>query len=255
MEISQEFFKPERLKANLPQFIADLRDFFQGDEAPSQDFANLPAPNKVGKQLDRLSYADIREKEVFIPAGLNVTYPEYLDILEQAVESASHVHQDILEPVARWLGIMLADPRGVLSSRGHGLEEFEPHNIDKHYNDLGKCFVKGNNRNRIPAKEVFKRNKDIVESVDQLQEMTANFIRANHKSVVESTEEITDLLQRFIERFEEGEDGYDIPKQHLEFLSKVGYTLAQEVEFYSVVNYQLTAVSKAMKDTVHALDL
>lgn len=255
MEISQEFFQPEKLRINLPKFVIDLRGFFNREDAPSQDFSPLPAANKVERKLNKVSYADIRETEIFIPAGMMVTYPEYVNTLKEAVDSASRVHQDILEPVSRWLGIMLSDPREVMSARGHGLENFAPHNIDKHYSDLGNCFQKGSNRNKVKAKEVIKRNKDLAETFEVAEEMTGNFIRANHKNVVESTEEITDLLQRFIERFEEGEDGYDIPKQHLEFLSKVGYTLAQEVEFYSVVNYQLTTLTKSLKDTVGALDV
>lgn len=252
LNISQEFFQTTSLFEGLASFSDKLREFFQDKD----DTANLvganrvPSPRGLSRQLKKASYADIRNTTVQVPSGLSVPYLEYLAALDGAVTLTEGLMDDVLGPFARWLAIGLSDP-DTLNSMGSGrrIQDFKPHNIDGALITLGECFETGKTQYEQKFGQVFGRNGDVEAVFKQASDLNSRYVKTDRKAVIAKVNEISDHLDRLIARIEEEEENYKVSTVTRDLVAKMSYTLAQEVEFYGSVGYQLMALTVALQET------
>ena len=255
LAVSQEFLLPKNLKENIPTFVENVRSFLKGSDGFTVDLAKPIKSRPIKKKLDAVSYADLREVQVFVPAGLTSSYLDYLTVLDKAVAITEGLQEKILNPFARWLAIGLANPESFKNVRGgSSLRDFEPHNIDKVILELGAAFRKGSSLHQVPMKVAFARNADVHTVLEKANELNERFMKTDRKAVKEKVAEITELLDTLIERVEEAEENYDLSPVSLDLLSKLSFTLAQEVEFYGTVGFQLSSTMVSLHNTVEKLE-
>lgn len=254
LTVSQEFLLPKNLKEIIPAFVENVRTFLRGSEGLNVEASRPFKFRPLKKDLSNTPYTDLRDVKIFVPAGMVSTYLEYLAALKQAVEITEGIHTKVLGPFSRWLAIGLANPESFKNVRGNnGLRDFEPHNIDRVLLSLGAVFQKGGSNHQVAFKTAFSRNADVETAMDLANELNERYMKTDRKAVKDKVTEITVMLDTLIERIEEAEENYDLSPVSLDLLSKLSFTLAQEVEFYGTVGYQVTSVMTTLHDTLDKL--
>lgn len=247
--ISQEFFDVKNIRQNIPQFVNSLKSFFTSNDN-KQKLVKTPQYSDIKNLVEKTNYANIREVRVFVPAGLTVPYVTYIKELENAVDISEKIMDDVLNPFSRWLGLGISNPDIFKNVRvGRGIEDFNPHNTDGVALDIGKCFKKGGNVNKVPFKQAFFSNAQVKEAYLMVEDLNGRMVTIDRSKVLKKIQEITDLLERLISRMEDKEENYELSEVSLELLSKLSYTVAKEVEFFGFTSYQLTALTTAIIDT------
>lgn len=250
--VSQEFFSPSKILDNLPSFRDDLRNFFQDREETQNIIGSNRVPNVRGmvRRIQKMSYADLRVIPVQVPPGLQCNYLTYLSALDDAVAINEGLMDNVLGPFARWLAIGLSDP-DTLRSLGSGrrIQDFKPHNVDGVSLALGKCFKTGSGVHVRKFGDAFERIADVKEVYESADDLAGRFLKTDRKAVQQKVEEISALLDTLIERMTEDDSEYKPSTVTRDLIAKMSYTLAQEVEFYATVGYQLTSLTVALKET------
>lgn len=255
LNVSQEFLDPRKIRRNIPEFVKSLKNYLTREGTTDQLTAQVvPSYRKVRKTVEKIDYSNLRETKIYIPAGLSVTFLEYQEALDQSVGICEKVLPEVLTPFSRWLAQGLSDPEKLRSVRGaSGIDKFNPHNIDGALSDLGRCFKRGENRIKGKFGDYFARNKDVKVVFEQHDDQIGRMVKTDRKAIFAKVEEISDNLDTLIQRIDEDPDDYDFSQVNLDLLSKLSYTLAQEVQFYGTVHYQLTALNTALVDTQKVL--
>lgn len=252
--ISQEFFNPANFTKNLPKFVSNLRTVFERRDDLTTDLGKVPSYRLVRSKVEKTSYASLRETKVYVPAGLTVNYLTYMKVLDPAIEINELLLKDILNPFSRWLAEALTDPEKLKRvSAASSVRDFAPHDVDGSLEALGECFEKGSNANHIPFKQVFARNTDVKEAFEKAENQTSRFIAIDRKVILRKVDEISDNLEVLIQRIEEEDPDYQIAPRVMDLLSQMSYTLAQEVEFYGSMAFQLTQLTTSLNDTAKIL--
>lgn len=256
LNVSQEFFKDGAFTSNISQFTDKLRGFFTAAENDENFIGGNQVPNarKLHKLASKKNYADTRELSVRVPTGLSCTYLDYLAVLQDAVKLTDNLMDHVLVPFTRYLAVGLSDP-DTLASSGSSvhLKEFKPGNVDGVALKLGECFEQGSGHFERKFGAVFERNGDVGEVYNQADELVSRFMKVRRSDVQSKVNELSDLLDKLIQRIEEDEENYKPSKVTTDQLSKISYTIAQEVEFYGVVGYQLMALTVALQETEDTL--
>lgn len=256
LTVSQEFFDPKKILGNIPTFVSELRDYVTRlVSAPSAPFYKHTSYQSFKKKLEQASPDDFREVRVFVPQSLKATFSYYLDVMDGSVDVASKLLPDVLVPFSRWLALGISDPSTLRSVRGSlSIDKFEVHNVDKQYSAIGNCFQKNSNVINKPAKAVFTNKENVKQVYNRFDELTGKLFAVERKQVIKSIQEISDNLELLIKRIEEDQEGYKLSNVSIELLSKFAYTIAQEVEFFGVVSYEMTKLNTALTDTAEAFN-
>lgn len=255
-QVSQELSllnnSPRDVNAAMSSFTEKLKGFFEKDATEEQLIGTnrIPNPNSIIRSLRKASYADLRTLPVQVPPGLSSSYLAYLESLDEAVTITEGLMDNVLTPFSRWLAIGLSNPDSLNSlNAGRRIQDFKPHQIDKASLALGKHFAKGKTHHERKFGDVFDRNGDVEAVYKKANDTASRFLKTSRKDVMKKVGEVTDLLDTLTKRIEEDEANYKTSSVTRDLIAKLSFTLAQEVEFYAVVGYQLTSLSVALNET------
>lgn len=255
LTISQELFNPKGLLEKLPDFTKAVREFLTNYRiSDTKPFATLSFKPLKGK-LDKMPYAQMRAIEVSVPPGLISPYLAYLHDMEDAVEMASRLNDDVLQPFQRWLAVKLTNPEQLANLRsGKEIQGFKPHNVEAMGGKLGKHFKTGSNVSKVPYSKVVQRHRDLEAAVDQINEINSKFMATNRKKIKESITYISGQLDLLFQRIHENPTEYSISDANLRVLSALCRSMAEEIEFYTAVGYQLGGATEALHDTLDTIE-
>lgn len=256
LTVSEEFF--QNPTAKLTSYINQFKDFFKSHDTRNQelttDLGRLPNYRSVSRSVERNSYPNLRHVKVYVPAGMSASYLDLMKALATGISINEKLVDEILSPFARWLATGLSNPRQFQSfSHSHGIRDFNPHDIDGAAMALGDCFTKGHNNNRLMFKDAFARNADVKDVYDQANALGERFVSIDRKQVLDLTDTISDNLEKLNNHLEEGDDDFQMSDTNIQLLAKMSYTVAQEIEFYGNMAYQMTQVAVALTDTAEVL--
>jgi len=255
LTVSNEFFRAELITKKLPEFVQQLKSYFTKDTVNYAALDDFPIVNSnFWRLIAGYSYADLGEKLIFVPAGIKITYLEYLDILSEAVTINADLLPNVLVPYARWLGELIEEPDKLRSIGGSkAIAAFKPHNLDAINSKLGQCFKLGDNNTQRPFKTMFKRNKDLGETFQRTVILINQYKAIDWKEVKLQVQGISELLTVMLDKLEHNEISLSGNESGRDYLSSLTRSLAREIEFYAVIGYQLTQLAVALKNTRKAL--
>lgn len=256
LTVSEEFLANPVTK--LVEYVNQFQNFFEARRRERDQLeleaSRLPHYRTFRRTVEDTSYPNLRHVKIAIPAGMSATYMEYLSALEPAVGISEKLLSEVLTPFSRWLAEGLSDPDKLRSfSRSSGVREFTPHDTDGVALRIGECFTKGSNANITQFKNAFARNADVKEVYDRTAALNERFIRIDRKQVLTMVDRVSENLDRMAERIGEEGNEYEMSKPTVELLAKMSYTVAQEIEFYGNVAYQLTQLNVALIETADQL--
>ncbi|MBE0438338.1 MAG: hypothetical protein IBX57_01030 [Gammaproteobacteria bacterium] len=258
--VSQEFLSIDKLKEGFTNFLKSAAGFFTKGEVTNKfseewlaGSALVMPSKKFEKAIDKVGYINIRLANVYTPPGMNVKYNQYVEALDKAVDAATKVMEEVLNPYARYLAENINDPDSLLKGGGVNIKDFEPHDIDGLSLKLGKCFKRGSNKYEAKFGDVFSSNKDAADVLKNVSTVSSKALTINKRELISKVEEIGGYLDKLYEIM--SEDEYqDVSKRAVDNLYKITFTCARELEFVSVVIYQLTSLNVALNDTIKKIE-
>ena len=239
----------------LPSFFADVKNFVTGLAAEEAPRLNLVDSRKVEKLLAKTNYATLRPVTVYTPIGLKADYLTYLNVLNQAVDISSALIPEILAPFNKWLAIQLTNPSALSSLRsGLDIPDYVVHNISILQKELGKCFSHGGVNSQYTYGEAVARNADWHAADTLINAMVIKRSSIKATEIVRLVEEVTANLDKLLQRINEEPEVYKLSGVTVDTISKICYNMGVEIEFYSVISYQLQAMQVAFADSCERLE-
>lgn len=255
--ISQEFFNESNIIKKMSYLKTDLVSFFKTDNTVKdirKNIGDLPKSRNVKKALDGKLFTDLSALKTPVPIGVYTTYSQYLTVLEANVDTSALLLDNVLTPMVRWLALGVSDPSTLKNVSGSGIRNFKPNNVEKQLGDLEACFKPNSEHATIPFKVAFDNKADVEGVYKHAEIVTDKLITIDHKKVKKKIEEAYDLLGALIRNLEDDEVKQSTSDETVQYLQKVSYSAAQEIEFYGLVLYQVEAMSVALNRLYEKLD-
>lgn len=253
--ISMEALTPSQtlsaLTDRLPGFVSDvkqfLKDLFSTDQEPAYNFFDT---KKIPTEIRKVNYTSLMPLRVYVPAGLKVTYLEYIAAMEQAQAVVDVLVKETLQPFNRWLAIQLGNPSNLAQLRSdRDISGFKLHDIEAVKKAIAVCFDPGSVETETTFGKVFKRAGDWHAAAEQLNDLNNRLIRIDRSVVSDLTDSIAVNLDVLLRRIDENPEEYKLSGNTLNVIAQMSYNMARECEFYSVYYYQLRALFQAFEDS------
>lgn len=250
------------LSDKLPGFVASVQSFFQNLIKSSPEFQTIDV-HQLSMKLSKnnIQYTDMAKLSLFVPSGLNVSYLEWLSVLERCAEDTLTLEKRVLDPFLNWVGLLTSDDSRLLNRRVRdGMGEIEFANLDELKKSLDKCFDRRVKDERSYG-SLLSRNKDWDDVVDRTNLLNERTARIRPAVIHEKTEQLADYLETMakhlsdpdvVEKFNT-EYAKTFNRDIVSTLADLTYKVAQEVEFFSVYVYYLEATTQAVADSVEKI--
>lgn len=241
----------------LPGFVASVKDFISGILGADAPLVSTFSPDRqMNDTLRKHTYANLMYLKVYVPAGLKVTYLQYLSVLSKGQDVVDRMLNDTLAPAQVWIGHLLTDPSKLKSILGD--KSFK----DIYFPDLEKlkkanaaCFDARSVHTTVSFDDALKSNREWDEVSRQLVNLQTRYNAVSRKAIIDATTDLVESFDKLLHHVETEPELYQMSGANLKALSEVAYQLAQIVEFYSVHSYQLMQLSNAIIDTQkHVVD-
>lgn len=252
------FGKLETIPTYFRNFANNIKDFVSHtlNNAVSGDNVNLPF--KLSRLLDQNTYATLSKTEVFVPPGLNVQMVNYLETLDKAHDLiANPLIPLALKPTSKWFAQMLSNPtnlntvRDVVSDIGIKITR-------QHLEDSKKiikaAFKTDNSVDRAQYANVYRRNSDFKTAVSLINKLTVENSAIDRRAIRESVTMISDGVDTMIQQFDNGDPQYQLNGKTIRDMTNTLMFLAELVEFYAAISFNIQSASTAIRDTVAQLD-
>lgn len=234
----------------LPKFIANVKDFLSstlGRLAPRPDLVKL---SPMQKALEQVGYSRATSLKVYTPTGLDVTYVEYLDALEQSQDAIDSLEKGLLLPFSKWISLLLSEPKELSSLRPNNIPKGVTFSdIDGIKRRIGECFDNRKGKSEQSFGDVFSRLKDVELTERKTNGIIERLAKVNRRDLASQVEALSSLISKLVRRIEEEEEGYSLSNQTIQQLSNLVYQVAVEVEHYSVYVHSVEALTNALNDT------
>lgn len=251
--ISMESFSATGIRNALSNLIPSLRGNF---EMFSRKFvSHEPAITLKGNEKDFFKlvnsepYLNITSLPAYVPEGLAVSYPEYLNVLQDAVDHCTKNTLTLMNEYSLFLAQIVTN-RELKHTVRSNLPKMQL--VEKERKALiermGKCFNQTATTN-VSYGDVVARNADWPSVFEALEasNRAINFI--SRDTLHKKADECNRLLEIVIKHIKAGQYD-DVGPEVTSNLSEGAFQAASELEFFSVVYYKLTTLNTAVADTM-----
>lgn len=237
------------VKRTIPNLITDIRGFFTTLKI-SEDSPQLTSREKdFIKEVSAQNYMDLVPLVVYVPEGLDVTYVSYLMVLEDAVNCAQKVEDELQEYVA--FISRLLNNADELRSTHYVKSKYESitNEIDAINEKVAGCFKKGSIVTDVKYGHVVQNNREWEHVFAKATEVNMILLRVSKKNIQAKIATASELLELLYKKTNRGELDTITP----EMVSKIAdytYAIARYLEFFSVVCYRARAVTESINASV-----
>lgn len=191
-------------------------------------------------RLRRVDYAQVREKLVQAPPGLDTDLLTYANVLGGAAKALADLNTSMVVPYTAWLNANLSNPDSLRSLTG-GIDVAGYKAIDVAGLEaaIAKCFVaKGREEAMLPYGKVIKRSQDWADIDRVCQDTRHVFTPAFHKEVQKNMDELSVTLETLILRLTKAPAKYTPNAKVLQEIVTVSYAVAEGIEFYGILRHR-----------------
>ncbi|MBN22742.1 MAG: hypothetical protein CL678_15765 [Bdellovibrionaceae bacterium] len=236
----------------LPGLIRNVSSFIKDRFGIISSNGEHLKPGKSIKILEAVNYSDARALKLYKSPGQKVTYMTLITTLSEChQELLSKTLPQVLVPFETWLSVQLTNPTELISIRNSAsIRGYRQHNVDEFIKKLASCYDPKSKDSQGKLGELLDRNrdwKDVIVGTDYLNDL---FSKKERGDIASKVMAIDSLLTTLANRIEENEEGYEMSGKTLSVLADICYSLAKEVEFYSVAAFNLSLHTTAVKDSI-----
>lgn len=197
------------------------------------------------------SYADLRTMTIPVPAGLSVTWLQYLDVLEEAHRIVENLYDDTLRPFSLFVGACINDPERttqLITSHSVTVTDLGPikkkfsaalSNGTKAEQQYGKCI---------------QRHTDWTAVRDRTNALINSSKKLPKDLISESISQIDEQLTLLVQKMSDTNNQFRPTPAIIEELSDLTYMLAEKVTFYATYVTYYNAYIVAMAEASKVID-
>ena len=234
----------------FPRLIDGVKTFANGIFDPTKPVTFQLVDSKVvERKLLATNYVQLSAITVFTPAGLSVSYLDYLESLGPAVDIVGKIQDEVLSPFTTWVSVLLTNPETLLSLKSNvNIPGVEWYNLEAVQKSFAKCFNK-DSKTEMTYGKAFKRNLDYGTAMAKVNDLAAKMARVDRTQLIKSMEELVTLLEKLIDNTRKEPERYRISGPTMNALSELVYRIALHLEFYSIVAFNVQSIATAAADT------
>lgn len=211
-----------------------------------------------GRLIAKIPYNEIRHLPVVGLRGQRVDFLTIAKNLSRCAVLFNTLERDVLMPFSSWLANRLANPSSLAAlTGGIVIPGYKPHDLKGLNEEFVSFFDPEESQptRKIPYGMAFRRNADWEPLADEMGTLEqALVINEQHKRMRGLVDSINELLDKLITRIEEDSEEYKVSAPTLQSLAEVTYTIAKEMEFYSMITHRTVALSEAVRETQQACE-
>lgn len=193
--------------------------------------------------LKKVPYLQLKDVLLPCPEGLKVSFLTYASIIEDAQKITGHLMENCLYPFSAFVSEALNDPKKLESNLRKA--NIKNGDLDPIRKRLTSAFDGSNAE--IPYVVAFARNADWDELEKVMVKINATQQKTDDKVIADKIKNIQSNLSRLIEAIQNPAGGYVPSPGLVAELSKITYTLAEQVTFYSIIATSVESLNVALE--------
>ena len=250
---------PDTVKRLMPSMSAAVRNFMSGFMVVLSDAKGSTGPQYAARAyedatrvMDKHKFVNLMELRAYIPEGFKGDLNAYAAILLQAQEHTNQVVGAVITPYNVFLSKLISDTGAVKETKLQltSLNQIK-RTRETFSSEMSGFFPNGSTVSYCKIGDVFGRNEDIVNLGETLKNIHDYFDTKKPVQVREAVTHCSDLLEVLSNNAQEG-GLKDISAQALRTLGEATLEVAREVEFFSIVNYQVNTLLTVMGENTSA---
>ena len=209
---------------------------------------------KANRKIGETPYSTLDAFSIRTPEGVTAPMVDYLRALDHAVDDLLTIRQRLLDPLKKWVGLALTNP-------GHAEKVWLDKNISyvdiqEHKESLREYYDDnvGDDISFASIHKVYPRGDDFRAAGVMMDDLSRESAKILGDDIPKVTEEISELVGRLMVANEDAELMEKTPKASIAKLSISLYHAGLEVEFLSVVLFQVRIAAEAYKESVKKIN-
>lgn len=209
---------------------------------------------KAHSKLESIPYSTLDKFTIRTPEGVTVPMLQYITVLDAAVDEMMTIKERLLKPLKDWCAKGIANP-------GHLEKAWLDKNltymdIDKHIDALKVCYddTVGDDISYVPMVKAYPRPNDFKMSGEMVKDLVKESTILLSLEIPKMTEEIAGYVKKLVDENDKTEYMAKTPNASIAKLSDCLFHAAREVEFLSVLLFQVKAVSVAYEESVKKIE-
>lgn len=251
--VSGEASKTQAL-TRLGNYIKEVTNtFLMSTFAPLKDLFAKRDVAAEGRAMSSIPYNEVRGIKATGIAGQQVDFLTIAEHLERGALAMTTLERDVLGPFASWVSNKLSNPSSLASlTSTFVMPGYKPHDIEALDKEF-RTFLESDTAQRfteIPYGMAFKRNADWAPLADKMGALEQALVDdGGHKRIEQMVDNVNANLEKLIARIDEDQQEYKVSGPVLKALSDTAYTVAAELQFYSMLTHRVVMLSEAVAAT------
>lgn len=203
--------------------------------------------------MEKHQHINVIDLRFYVPEGFRGNIVDYSKLLIKVQAHTNKVIADVLTPFNVYLSKLLSD-KNAAAENGVQMAQLIALRNEREVlrQAMEEYFPKGSTNAAIKVGEAIDRKQDWAELAFQLKTLSNNFDKKMPGKVTEAINHCAELLEALSDSSIQG--GMDaISAQQLRTLGDSTLEVAKEVEFFSVVNYQISTLMTVMAQNAEFL--
>lgn len=232
----------------FPAFARNIQDKLA--KFAETDSPVIPTIKPIGLvRLKQVNFAAHRKTTVYGPAGLKVTYCEYLHALDGSVDVITAIQDKQIGELNRFANSLLAEPGRFNSARGEKpILPFNQATIDDCQKKLSKCMDRASPQTTHEYGKLFRNNAEVHIATEQVNGMIDRYLRVNRQELLMAVADCVEVLDRLADRLE-NDESFKPAGPTLAALTQGILETAKLVEFFSITGFLLAEAASALVET------
>lgn len=250
--VSLESFA-ETVKRLVPSIASSVSTFTSGLRVVLQSSRGASTAYYDEREFDRAvgvlaghKFTNLIDLRMYVPEGFKGNIAAYAALLNRAHEHADRVIGDVLNPYNVFVSKLVTNPNAARDTRLH-LADLNKIKTAREFlqAQLASFFPAGSTVASIKLGDGLDNQGNIKELAGHLKAISEVFDPKKTETVNKSVKDCSELLDALGEAAHN--DGLrDISAQTLRTLGDATLEVAREIEFFSVINYQVNALLATM---------
>lgn len=214
--------------------------------------------NKLQKAIRATNYVNLSQIDIACLAGFNGTAFAYAGILNEAATVSSRIEKDLLHHVNVTIGRFINQPDELAEASSNGLLDYKSNSVE--LREQMTDFLSGDTT-KIKQKFglIYERLSDVASTTTLINEANAKQHATSSKDMVRLVADLSKRVEQLskLVNLRNGA-GQAMSPNMANLLSTLIFTAAREVEFYSIVGFNLesfsTVTQKGFDEIVAAIN-
>lgn len=200
---------------------------------------------QIYKFTEVAKYPELNRFDIPVPEGFQGNYLDYVEILTKYTEITNNLVNDVIKPFSIYVGQLVNNPT-LLNSISY-THKVTPKDISQAKKELGQFFKPNGKNVEWNMHKCFNRMTDVKtfnDKVNQLRKLQ------NTDLVQEVKKEVTNLadsLDHLTKYLTSNQNNQWVKGKTMETLANLTYTLAEQVEFFAIMNNMVQSLFGAVE--------